>query len=114
MQTNYQNPLFLNPFQRASLPRPSAFKFDPKAKLPDATPPDFSQLNYQNSLHVPQTASDLNIACMKTMDSDQYEKMLQQIELSTELNQDQLQALKDLENGKLVGKSRLVLEKKIN
>ena len=51
---------------------------------------------------------------MKTMDSDQYEKMLQQIELSTELNQDKLQALKDLENGKLVGKSRLVLEKKSN
>jgi hypothetical protein len=51
---------------------------------------------------------------MKTMDSDKYEKMLQQIELSTELSQDQLQALKDLENGKLVGKSRLVLEKKIN
>lgn len=50
---------------------------------------------------------------MKTIDSDQYEKMLQQIELSTELNKDQLQALKDLENGMLVGKSRLILEKKI-
>ena len=49
---------------------------------------------------------------MKTIDSDQYEKMLKQIELSTELNKDQLQALKDLENGELVGKSRFVLEKK--